>query len=99
MEGFLKFFTYLIALQSISIARKTRLIQQLPFESIFLAFYIKTISFREIRYIKIAKTLCFQRFYNSNIFASVLSNFARKFDEKGTRRNEQIIRNKPFSQI
>ena len=38
MEGFLKFFTYLIALQSISIARKTRLIQQLPFEPIFSAF-------------------------------------------------------------
>lgn len=87
MEGFLKFFTYLIALQSISIARKTRLIQQLPFESIFLAFCIKKVSFKEIRYITIAKTLCFQRFYNSNIFASVLSNFAGKFDEKGDVQN------------
>lgn len=39
---------------------------------LFLTFSIKTVSFREFRYSKTAKILYFQRFYNSNIFASVI---------------------------
>ena len=38
----------------------------------FLAFSIKTVSFRESHYIKIALTLYFQAFYDSNLLASVI---------------------------
>ena len=39
---------------------------------LFQLFSIKIVSFRKIRYIKIAETHCFQRFYNSIIFASAI---------------------------
>ena len=39
---------------------------------LFQLFSIKIVSFREIHYIKIAETHCFQGFYNSNIFISVI---------------------------
>ena len=38
---------------------------------LFQLFSIKIVSFREIRYIKIAKTHCFQRFCNSIIFVTL----------------------------
>ena len=42
------------------------------FNLLFQLFSIKIVSFREIRYIKIAETHCFQQFYSSNIFASAI---------------------------
>ena len=39
---------------------------------LFLTFSIKTVSFREFRYTKTAKTLYFQAFFDSTIFVSVI---------------------------
>ena len=41
----------------------------------FLAFNIKIVSFRKFHYIKIAQTLYFQAFYDSNLFASIIPSF------------------------